>query len=225
MIRQATPEEIIHYEQVVYPFQDEIFKLIQSDMFYLSGGTCLSRFYYQHRYSEDLDFFFDGYKHLHDDFEPSFRQILKRIKLNFRLELVMNGEYFKRIFVYHEQVPLKMEFIFESFKTAGHFQNVHSILLDSKQNITANKLTAIQSRKTLKDIVDLYFLLKEINFEDAVKWAEEKMVPLDYEGLLIMFANKEFEGDIILTKEIHLKELAFFTNDLIWKLFNHAKEI
>ncbi len=54
-IRLATAVETSFYEKNLYPLQDDIFTMLQTDRFYLSGGTCLSRFYYYHRYSEDLD--------------------------------------------------------------------------------------------------------------------------------------------------------------------------
>lgn len=56
-IQKADKKQAAYYENFLYPFQDQIFALIQTDAFYLGGGTCLSRFYYNHRYSDDLDFF------------------------------------------------------------------------------------------------------------------------------------------------------------------------
>jgi len=48
-----------YYLDNVYPFQDEVLKVIQNLNvdFYLTGGTVLSRCYLQHRYSDALDFF------------------------------------------------------------------------------------------------------------------------------------------------------------------------
>ena len=48
MLKLATEEQIDFYEKILYPMQDEIFSMIESDKFYLTGGTRLSRFYYQH---------------------------------------------------------------------------------------------------------------------------------------------------------------------------------
>jgi len=47
-----------HYHKL-YRFQDELLILTEKagPFFYLGGGTCLSRFYFNHRYSDDLDFF------------------------------------------------------------------------------------------------------------------------------------------------------------------------
>ncbi|GAH78476.1 unnamed protein product, partial [marine sediment metagenome] len=40
-------------------YQDKVLKLLEGKMgdFYLAGGTALSRFYFKHRVSYDLDFF------------------------------------------------------------------------------------------------------------------------------------------------------------------------
>jgi predicted nucleotidyltransferase component of viral defense system len=45
--------------QKLYELQDEVLKVVfeTEREFYLTGGTCLSRFYVEKRYSDDLDFF------------------------------------------------------------------------------------------------------------------------------------------------------------------------
>ena len=48
-----------YYEETLYPLQDGVLNIIyQSGTdFFLTGGTALSRAYYNHRYSDDLVFF------------------------------------------------------------------------------------------------------------------------------------------------------------------------
>ena len=48
----------INYEDF-YSLQDEVMDIIftAEREFYLTGGTCLNRFYWKKRYSDDLDFF------------------------------------------------------------------------------------------------------------------------------------------------------------------------
>ncbi|MEA1967214.1 MAG: nucleotidyl transferase AbiEii/AbiGii toxin family protein, partial [Thermodesulfobacteriota bacterium] len=48
----------INYKKL-YELQDDILASIfkVENEFYLTGGTCLSRFYKEKRYSDDLDFF------------------------------------------------------------------------------------------------------------------------------------------------------------------------
>ncbi|MGI6393681.1 MAG: hypothetical protein ACOX2F_02945 [bacterium] len=41
MLRVATEKEKLFYEKRLYPLQDEVFKAIQTDKLYLSGGTAL----------------------------------------------------------------------------------------------------------------------------------------------------------------------------------------
>lgn len=223
MLRLATDKEIEFYEKVLYPIQDEIFKLIQSDMFYLSGGTCISRFYYDHRYSDDLDFFFDGHTYPKEEFDIEFRKIVERIGDNFETEIISDGLSFKRIIVYKEQQPLKIEFIYEHFKTVGERKKTENILIDSKENIATNKLTAIQDRKTFKDYVDLYFLLKEIEFEKIVEWAKYKIVPLDYEGLLLAFGDQALGGDVLMKTPLTNEELHAFAKKLMRRILDDSK--
>lgn len=45
-----------HYNNVLYPLQDKVFPLFNDTPFYLTGGTALSRGYFNHRYSDDLDY-------------------------------------------------------------------------------------------------------------------------------------------------------------------------
>jgi predicted nucleotidyltransferase component of viral defense system len=97
MLKLATSEKTEFYEKILYPVQDKIFSLIQSEKFYLTGGTCLSRFYYNHRYSDDLDFFFMGQEDGLDIFEIECNKIFKKIEKDFRIEVSINNKSFKRI--------------------------------------------------------------------------------------------------------------------------------
>ena len=65
--RQATTEEIDYYQHVLYPLQDEVFAIarVYEQNLYLTGGTALARFHFQHRLSEDLDFFGNIYSKEH----------------------------------------------------------------------------------------------------------------------------------------------------------------
>lgn len=48
-----------YYETRLYPLQDGVLRCVEEcgTGFFLTGGTALSRGYYNHRYSDDLDFF------------------------------------------------------------------------------------------------------------------------------------------------------------------------
>lgn len=223
MLKMATHDNIRFYEEILYPFQDEICQLIKNDNFYLSGGTCLSRFYYQHRYSDDLDFFYDGLNGSKEGFTIESREISKRISEKYRVEIEIDREYFKRIYVYKDKTPLKTEFVYENYKNIGDRQKHNEIMIDTKQNLCANKITAIYDRKTVKDFIDLYYLMKEFNFEQAAVWAKEKMTLLDYEGLSIVFADNTLEGEVLLIKKIDINDFNIFKEKLIGQMFEYAK--
>ena len=57
--RKATPAESDFYRTKLYPLQDRVFEVasLYEDAIYLTGGTALARFFFEHRLSEDLDFF------------------------------------------------------------------------------------------------------------------------------------------------------------------------
>jgi len=61
----------------LYKLQDEILHLLRDELspFYLTGGTALSRYYLNHRYSEDLDFFCRD----KEVFEPSVNRIARSL--------------------------------------------------------------------------------------------------------------------------------------------------
>jgi len=223
-IIKASESETGFFENTLYPFQDEIFRLIQTDRFYLTGGTCLSRFYYRHRYSEDLDFFFDGFLYPKDQFEIIFREIINRISERYRTEITIEGEYFKRGFIYQKDTAMKIEFVYENYKNVGDRKHIQGIWIDSKENISTNKLTAVYDRKTAKDFIDLYYLLKDVDFEQIAKWAEYKVVPLDYEGILITFADCKLEGIVLLKEDVSLNDFGAFVINLIKRMLDYAKK-
>ena len=67
-----------YYQNKVYPFQDKILEMVDGANvdFYLTGGTALSRFYLNHRYSDDLDFFVNN----HAAFNEQCKQVLSGLE-------------------------------------------------------------------------------------------------------------------------------------------------
>ena len=73
-------------------------------------------------------------------------------------------------------------------------------LIDSKENILANKLTALIDRTLPKDVVDIYFLLKDkLSIKKALSDAESKAAGIS--PLLIAKIISDFNYGII-EKEI-----------------------
>jgi hypothetical protein len=153
-------------------------------------------------------------------YESEFYRIADR--LNMDKQIVVNGEYFKRIIVQDNEVKLKLEFIYEMLPRIGEPQKIDNVWIDTKENVTSNKLTAIYSRNTYKDYYDLFFLLREIDLAKALKDSESKMVPLDYEGAL-MSLRGELQERVLTINEFDKVAYYQFIKDLQRKLLEYAK--
>jgi len=115
--RQAAPEERRRYEQGLYALQDKVFEVagVYEDKIYLTGGTALSRFYFQHRLSDDLDFFTTT-----DDLKLIANDLVGRLQARgFIVEIDKLDVYFGRIFAQEKDLKLKIEFVRE-FNLRNH---------------------------------------------------------------------------------------------------------
>ncbi|HLF86392.1 MAG TPA: nucleotidyl transferase AbiEii/AbiGii toxin family protein [Nitrospiria bacterium] len=160
-----------YYDKVLYPIQNKVIGFFKDTPFYLTGGTALSRGYYNHRYSDDLDYFVND----HPDFLRMAERQINKLGAAFEdLTVVARDTNFIRLFVSPER--LKIEMINDVPSHVGSLVK-DSILgiIDSKENILANKLTALIDRTLPKDIVDTYFLLKDgLDIKRALIDAESK---------------------------------------------------
>jgi len=178
----------------LYDLQDRVIAWMNGieQGFHLSGGTALSRGYYGHRYSEDLDFFVND----SPDFEAwrdACFTVLEQASAEegWRVEILRRQDKrFGRAIV-HGAETLKLEFINDVPSRVGEPWR-HPVLgmLDTKENILANKVTAFIDRKTAKDAADLYWLCCEdgLNILDAIDGASGKVA-----GLFPPYVAKELD--------------------------------
>lgn len=224
MIKRVSEEENRYYRQMLYPLQDKILALLNDELFYLTGGTCLSRFYYDHRFSEDLDFFFDGNGYPLYQFETEFIGLIKKIKGNFDIEITVNSTTFKRAFCKNDNINLKLEFIYEPYPRIGAVVKKGNFFIDTKENIAVNKLTAIYTRKTVKDYFDLYHLLREYSLVDLLEKTKIKLVPPAFEDLIIALKESIFEGEVLTDKIYDVGEFKRFIENLIMEILQYARD-
>lgn len=120
-----------YYYQILYPLQDKAIEVFRGSPFYLTGGTVLSRVYYKHRFSDDLDYFVNYLS----DFEKIAEIQVKNLSEIFKdVEVEYRGEYFYRIFV--SQRRLKIELVNDVPAHIGELtEDPHFGLIDSKENI------------------------------------------------------------------------------------------
>ncbi|MBC6423974.1 MAG: nucleotidyl transferase AbiEii/AbiGii toxin family protein [Hormoscilla sp. SP12CHS1] len=117
--RQATTEELEFYDSELYPLQDRVFEIasVYEDNIYLTGGTALSRFHYQHRLSDDLDFFTTT-----DDFNLIARDMAARLRQSdFTIQIDRINYYFARFFIIQSTYRLKIELV-KKFNLLGNLR-------------------------------------------------------------------------------------------------------
>lgn len=167
------------------PEQRKIFeKLSHFSDCYLVGGTALA-LQLGHRVSEDFDFFRN--KELDKSFISKVYKVFKGydIKVSFR---------------HPEQINLtidsvKFNFVRYRYPLIFGLKKFKNINLASPQEIALMKAFTLGLRITLKDYVDLYFILKKriISLREIIKGCEKKY-------------KKEFNGRLFLEQLISVEE-------------------
>lgn len=161
--------------------------------FYLTGGTALSEFYLQHRYSDDLDLFTCGQQSMKNHVD----QILS-ILTEHDLEILSSDQSddFVRLFVCpagKKADQLKIEFARDVPAKMGPAEIHGKVIVDSFEDIAVNKICAILNREPPepKDFVDLLFIISESRYsvEYLMSRAKEKEGTLDSEYGSLLFAT------------------------------------
>lgn len=144
----------------LYDLQDQVLDIVFEieNEFYLTGGTCLSRFYQEKRYSDDLDFFTNA--------SARYSFAVKNIKLAlqkvFTVEVEVESKDFTRFKV---NELLQLDFVNDiSVRYKDVVVSDKNYLIDNIENILSNKLTAVVGRDDPKDIFDIYLIAKFYSF-------------------------------------------------------------
>ena len=157
----------IYYEKKLYPLQDRVLSIIDGlgTKFYLTGGTALSRFYFQHRYSDNLDFFIRDSQ----NFAEEVNAIYEELNKIFKIQVLLRESRLFKFNIIAAEANLKLKFIndapfyFGKVKKFDKFSRV-----DNLGNILANKLTALRDHHDPKDLADIIHIRRrlKINWRD-----------------------------------------------------------
>ena len=192
-----------YYEKSLYPLQDGVLNTLNrsGSNFFLTGGTALSRGYYNHRYSEDLDFFLDN----STAYDEELNAVLALLReqgffWNTQKDYVRDKD-FATIKVGHGNADtmLKLDFVNDMVPLFGEIQKTTLFnRTDSIRNILSNKLTAI-FRYAAKDIADIreIALHEKIIWPDIIQEARQKEAGLELiyiSEILSSVPRDEFEA-------------------------------
>jgi predicted nucleotidyltransferase component of viral defense system len=191
-----------YYEESLYPLQNGVLNALNNygTRFFLTGGTALGRAYYNHRYSDDLDFFVNA------DLEYNEQVAIVLTRLPDDGFVIDKSGFIKDVGFTsfnvrweHTDAVLKLDFVND---VLPHFGEIKKTPLfdrtDSIRNILSNKLTAI-FRFAAKDVVDI----REIALHEKIVWSEiivearEKALGVEIPviaEILQGMPQKEFEG-------------------------------
>lgn len=206
------------YDRTLYPMQDKVIALFKETPFYLTGGTALSRGYFKHRYSDDLDYFVND----HLDFIRLIERQITRLSAVFKdVHIALRGDNFVRLYIAPER--LKIEMINDVPAHIGSLVN-HPVLgvIDSKENILANKITAMVDRSLPKDIADVYVLLKDgLSIRKALMDAESKaagIFPLIVAKTLAEFDYSLLDTEVRWTTPVPAQTIKDYLNTTAQKI-------
>ena len=194
-----------------------------SKEFYLTGGTALSFFYLKHRRSNDLDFFTNNPDlilpfsyNLEDNLKNKDCLTQRQRGLHSFVEIMATKDRESTIIHLAQDAPYRLEAV-------KQFINYPKLNVDSLKDIATNKLLALFGRATLRDFIDVYFLIKQKHFtaKELVLGAKDKDPGFDLYWLGVTlerintFTNDSSEM-LLLLEKVDFKEML--------SLFNHWRE-
>ena len=194
-----------------------------NSQFYFTGGTALSVFYLEHRYSEDLDFFsaspftnstiFEFIDSLAKQYKFTFTSLFREVVYIFNIQF-KNGEQIKVDFGYYPHRRVESGILYQGFA------------IDSLLDIAINKLVSINQRVTIRDFVDLYYLLDRFSIWDLMEGVKVKfkMNPEPYIISMDFTEIDRFTELPRMIKPVTLAELKTFYRNLAKELAKRVIE-
>lgn len=149
------------------------------DDFYLTGGTALSLFHFQHRFSDDLDFFTQEFN------AEKVKDIVNSLQDNLRGEIELVGqnpqgkgvEHMHYEFKSAQGVSIRLDFVQDVFSLIKPPELHNGIRVLSAEDIYLRKIYAVSGLRTgqdetgrakfvggrqdAKDLFDIYYLSRE----------------------------------------------------------------
>ncbi len=216
-----------YYEENLYKLQNGVLNIVSELKvpFYLTGGTALSRGYYNHRYSDDLDFFVNNDL----NFSSYANQIIEELKKagytwDSETEFYKTAGFYT-IKVHYKDFPmgLKIDFVNDIPAHFGKIQKTDFFYrTDSVRNILSNKISAA-ARFAGKDMIDIreICLHEKFNWKEVFEEVQQKELGLDADTVSLIIEGtpqSAFEKIKWIKKpdwEIFQKDIQQIAKDMI----------
>lgn len=143
------------------------------DRFYLAGGTGLA-LQFGHRLSLDLDFFFP------EQFDEE--ALLQRVQTLARFALVAKAPH-----TLHATVgPTKVSFLGYAYPVLYPLNSFLDVSVADPRDIACMKVSAIASRGTKRDFIDLYVCAQRYGLKEVLRMFEGKYAQTHYSRIHIL---------------------------------------
>jgi len=163
---EQTLEELLHARALEY--------------FYLAGGTGLA-LYLGHRRSADLDFFKT------EAFDEE--ALLQRLQYLPSLALVAKGPATLHMMIQ----GTKTSFLGYDYPVLYPLQSFHSIQVADPRDIAGMKISAVASRGSRRDFVDLYAVSQKYGLEKLLQTFHKKFAKVNYSMVHVLKSLTYFE--------------------------------
>ncbi|MCP5106265.1 MAG: nucleotidyl transferase AbiEii/AbiGii toxin family protein [bacterium] len=186
----------------------------QSRDFFLTGGSALGIFYFDHRRSYDLDLFtlkeIDWHFH-----ERMFIAVAEEIEAEY--ESIIKSPYFQRYQLKRDNDREVIDFVIEKVHQVDKEKKTFdSVTVDTLLEIGVNKICTLLGRTEMKDIIDLYFLVKN-GFDISKNIEKAKLKDGGVEPAMISYLLSQFKisqlPDYMIAK-VSIEELEQFISDI-----------
>ena len=138
--------------------------------FFLTGGTALSRAYYNHRYSDDLDFFLNN----ESDYLDQVKEVFFKLKedgffWDTEVDFISNNTFTSfKLGWKKSDVLIKLDFANDLEIRFGDITKTDLYYrTDSIRNMLTNKISAL-FRFSAKDVADI----REIALHESIDWVQ-----------------------------------------------------
>ena len=223
------------YIQTLFLFR--LFSLKKSENLVFKGGTCLKFFYNSNRFSEDLDFTLKKDIEFESLLEKAASELSlvgieakidkkKRMKDGFICRLRYKGPLFTgsplsigsiRIDIsWRKDLFLKPEWklLIPNYPDASPF----SVLCMRIEEILAEKVRAVTTRRKVRDVYDIWFMKKlNVPFDKKLFLKKMKAIGKEVERKKIKIGKEEFKRELtpLLPSKINIKTVIREVNEFL----------
>jgi hypothetical protein len=178
--------------------------------FFLTGGSALGIFYFNHRLSYDLDLFTIkdiDWKYVDNLFISTCNEI------GAKYNSITKAPFFRRYELFRNEEREIIDLVVDKVPQIQNRKNKFGLIyVDTLLEIGVNKICTLLSRTELKDVIDLYFLVKN-GFDIKENIINAKKKDEGIEPAMISYLLSQFDVSQLpdyMIESISIKELEDF---------------